>query len=374
MEGQMAVIWYNASEIRPPRRWNARGHDAERNELSMCSDSTTSSLCSVPDCTKPQWARGYCSTHYARWRKHGTPDLPVHQPVVCHEPNCDRLAIARGLCPVHYDRWRQTMTGVCSVEGCDESVLARGYCSRHYARLKKYGSVRDRPVGGWERPDLRKPEAERKAGRLKWEAAYREKHREKLQAYNRERYGANREKLSAYARKWRHEHGPIVFAIQKRYRLAHPEKVKTRTMAWRHANPEKYREIKQRSHLRHKEENNAKQREYAAAHRDAANERYRKWRETNPEHARESALRCFHRRRAKAKALPYVPISRAFIFERDGGVCGICGKKVRWKDMSLDHIIPVSLGGPHIPQNVRLAHRRCNAARGNRGPGQLRLL
>lgn len=29
--------------------------------------------CSVTGCTKDAWARGYCNTHYARWRKHGDP-------------------------------------------------------------------------------------------------------------------------------------------------------------------------------------------------------------------------------------------------------------------------------------------------------------
>lgn len=28
-------------------------------------------LCSVPDCSNPVQARGYCSTHYSRWRLHG---------------------------------------------------------------------------------------------------------------------------------------------------------------------------------------------------------------------------------------------------------------------------------------------------------------
>lgn len=32
-----------------------------------------SRICSIPDCGKPQLARGWCSAHYNRWRHHGDP-------------------------------------------------------------------------------------------------------------------------------------------------------------------------------------------------------------------------------------------------------------------------------------------------------------
>jgi 5-methylcytosine-specific restriction endonuclease McrA len=40
---------------------------------------------------------------------------------------------------------------------------------------------------------------------------------------------------------------------------------------------------------------------------------------------------------------------------------------------TIDHLIPVSKGGADVPENVALAHRSCNCARGNRGAVQLRL-
>ena len=63
------------------------------------------------------------------------------------------------------------------------------------------------------------------------------------------------------------------------------------------------------------------------------------------------------------------------IFERDGGVCHLCHKKVPRKRASMDHIIPLSLGGEHSLRNVALAHRSCNSAKNNRPVGeQLRLI
>lgn len=56
------------------------------------------------------------------------------------------------------------------------------------------------------------------------------------------------------------------------------------------------------------------------------------------------------------------------IFERDHGTCQICGLPVsvnagregRWSG-TIDHIIPLSLGGEHSMNNCQLAHRVCNS-------------
>jgi hypothetical protein len=75
-------------------------------------------------------------------------------------------------------------------------------------------------------------------------------------------------------------------------------------------------------------------------------------------------------------------ISLPAIFSRDRGLCGLCGKRVnrRWKPndsraATLDHIVPISLGGRHESANVQLAHFGCNSAKRARICGsQLRLI
>lgn len=45
-------------------------------------------------------------------------------------------------------------------------------------------------------------------------------------------------------------------------------------------------------------------------------------------------------------------------------VCHLCGKPGA---DTVDHVIPLSLGGPPLdPANLRPAHSRCNSRRGNR--------
>jgi hypothetical protein len=88
------------------------------------------------------------------------------------------------------------------------------------------------------------------------------------------------------------------------------------------------------------------------------------------------------KRRARKRGVDAVTVINSEIFERDRWKCGICKRRVD-RDLvwpapmspSLDHIVPLSEGGPHRPENVRLAHLHCNVSRGNRGGGeQLQLM
>lgn len=75
-------------------------------------------------------------------------------------------------------------------------------------------------------------------------------------------------------------------------------------------------------------------------------------------------------------------VYRQEIYERDNWRCQLCGKAVKRKAQvpdllapTIDHIIPLSLGGTHEPANTQLAHFGCNAKKSNRLTGdQLRLV
>jgi hypothetical protein len=54
---------------------------------------------------------------------------------------------------------------------------------------------------------------------------------------------------------------------------------------------------------------------------------------------------------------------RSAVFDRDGRACLKCDAT---EDLTLDHIIPWSHGGPDTVGNLRVLCRRCNSARGNR--------
>lgn len=66
-----------------------------------------------------------------------------------------------------------------------------------------------------------------------------------------------------------------------------------------------------------------------------------------------------------------VPYRREDIFERDEGLCGICGefidrllKNPHPKAFTVQHMVPVSKGGADAPWNLVSAHRICNLKMG----------
>lgn len=89
-------------------------------------------------------------------------------------------------------------------------------------------------------------------------------------------------------------------------------------------------------------------------------------------------------RRAKQAGVEWEVISIFTVAERDGWMCGICGGAVpqRWSEdnrkpmPSLDHIVPIHHGGPHLYSNVQLTHLFCNLSKGpgKRAPWRPRVL
>lgn len=50
-------------------------------------------------------------------------------------------------------------------------------------------------------------------------------------------------------------------------------------------------------------------------------------------------------------------------------ICGICRKTIRkGQKVQRDHIIPLSMGGLDIEDNIRLVHRKCNLKKSDKSP------
>lgn len=112
--------------------------------------------CSADNCEKPVRARDFCSTHLARFKRHGNPELGKFVPGAekCSIDGCAGKKITRWkgktpLCNKHYLRmWNTGSTNapserserpeVCSVEGCQVQHHGLGYCEKHYSRLYRH--------------------------------------------------------------------------------------------------------------------------------------------------------------------------------------------------------------------------------------------
>jgi len=70
---------------------------------------------------------------------------------------------------------------------------------------------------------------------------------------------------------------------------------------------------------------------------------------------------------------------RTAVIARDGRICGMCGRPVVRRSarsgrdrtpgnqLTLDHIVPVSLGGANDVNNLRVCCRACNMTKSSRG-------
>lgn len=52
-------------------------------------------------------------------------------------------------------------------------------------------------------------------------------------------------------------------------------------------------------------------------------------------------------------------------YEKQGGICPICGKHFEFEEMQGDHIVPWSKGGRTIDENLQMLCSTCNATKGN---------
>jgi 5-methylcytosine-specific restriction endonuclease McrA len=85
-------------------------------------------------------------------------------------------------------------------------------------------------------------------------------------------------------------------------------------------------------------------------------DRLRKWRHSNPTKSREQDQ--VRRARKRSAFIEYVDAQ--VVFERDEGICGICGNPVDHNDYHIDHIIPLARDGEHSYANTQVAHPACN--------------
>jgi 5-methylcytosine-specific restriction endonuclease McrA len=75
----------------------------------------------------------------------------------------------------------------------------------------------------------------------------------------------------------------------------------------------------------------------------------------------------------------YESINKRRVFERDKWQCQLCGCKVKrtaqWhpRQATIDHIVPLALGGEHKYANVQTACMECNSKKGATVQGQQRL-
>lgn len=193
---------------------------------------------------------------------------------------------------------------------------------------------------------------------------YYKAHSKKARAYSKTYRKANPEKVKAYQKAWRKANSEKRKADLKVYYKTNSDKAKAYSKAWREANPEKRRARQKAWYEANHEKVKADTKAYRKAHCEQIKAREKAYRKAHSEKSRGTS----RKRRALKRTSQVEPINEKIVYLRDGWICQICHKRVdkRFKyphpmSASLDHIIPLSQGGPHLYRNVHLAHWGCNS-------------
>lgn len=263
--------------------------------------------CLIEDCDRPKRKRGWCETHYSRFKVHGDPlkGAMNTQPPECVVEGCDRKPTAKGKCKKHYYAERRIPAAPkppkpkaeCKIEGCGEYAKVRGWCGAHYQRWRRFGD----PLHYSDTVDMTC--AVEGCERVKNARGLCGPHYYRLQTYG-----------DPQARPISRKSAPRSFPpreCQKCGKVFDPKGSSVRKYCGRKC---------------------------ARAKRGGSVNR-RSWVER--------------------------------LGERDGWTCHLCGepvdRKLYWPHGlagSVDHVIPVKAGGDDSPENLALAHLTCNVSRG----------
>lgn len=75
----------------------------------------------------------------------------------------------------------------------------------------------------------------------------------------------------------------------------------------------------------------------------------------------------------RPKRIDGVRFCRENVYIRDNYTCQYCAVKFPYKDLTIDHVLPASQGGPKTWTNVVTACRPCNQTKANRTPEKAKM-
>lgn len=271
---------------------------------------------------------------------------------------------SRGLCGMHYARWRQTgevgeaarrrhsTPQPCSVDGCEEASRCGGHCNMHYIRMRAGGDAGEATARLPARPSECVAEGcHAPPTKRRWVCATHNDGTCAIEDCPAPVQGRGWCKL--HWQQWKRTGDPLGTlrqidpAPRGMKTCGTCGKVKPLTSFSPHPEGQQGRTAHCKPCM-------------TAYHR----RRY----QDDPEPARQQSWRS----RMRRLAAWVEDVDRRTVYERDNGVCGLCGRAdVDPCDFHVDHIIPISRGGEHSYANVQLAHPACNLRKHARLPGEL---
>ena len=175
------------------------------------------------------------------------------------------------------------------------------------------------------------------------------------------------------------------------WRKNNREKINKQSNNWNKNNREKVAKSRQKTlnNPASRELKKLRQFRYYQSHKEREAARVKKWAEDNKEklklqrknryqNNKEKALSHVHRRRARKLGNGVEPYTRTDMLQMYGHACYLCGKEINlsisgkigspnWENgLHIEHVIPLSAGGPDTLENVRPSHGKCNLNKGTK--------
>jgi len=163
----------------------------------------------------------------------------------------------------------------------------------------------------------------------------------------------------------------------KRHYKANKEKILNQHRVYNQDNKEATKLQKQKHYQKNREK--IREKPLSEERRVRDNNRKKEYRKT--EIGKRLGKKHSAKRRAVKNGCHYEEFDLKEIFERDGYMCQLCGKKTRSTFNKyhplfpqIDHIVPLSKGGNHTRKNTQCLCRQCNLEKWSSGTGdQLRM-
>jgi len=175
-----------------------------------------------------------------------------------------------------------------------------------------------------------------------------------------------RECCRAHKADWDANNRERIRAYSQFYGELHSEEIRAKSIQRYHDREKFDPDYRERNKLRSekwRQDHPNANREYIADHwnrlRSLARARYK----ANAERYRLLGREISGRSRANKANNHVVKIDYGAIVERDNYVCHICRKSIAPGTHEFDHVIPISKGGPHTMENVKMAHAFCNRSK-----------
>lgn len=190
-----------------------------------------------------------------------------------------------------------------------------------------------------------------------------QKNPEKRRAITRRYRESNRDGVRESNRRWfqryAQENPDKVIEKRRRHYYANPEKSRERSRRNYHKNKDVVREKAHLRYLKNRQQRCDYSRRYREENIDKVREAGRKWGKENPDKIRANN----HRRRARKRGAPGTHTAQewADLCARYDHRCLCCGMVP--EKMTVDHVVPISLGGSNDIGNLQPLCLSCNSSK-----------